>query len=96
VITVIHVEMVEANRERLWRYEKRTTIPLVGLAGPPPAGTVEQRVELDVTVTASTLPASAQAFRIHYRDSSGDQRSTVSNVSLRMCGGEVSDNCVPS
>lgn len=67
----------------------------VGLTGPPPAGTTEQWVEVDVTVTAPTLPASAQAFRIQYRDALGHERSTVSNVSLAMCGGKVGDACQP-
>jgi hypothetical protein len=65
------------------------------LQGPPPAGTEERRVEVDVSVIATTLPASSQAFRILYRDASGDERSTLSNIALTMCGGKVVDPCVP-
>jgi hypothetical protein len=56
-------------------------------------GTVEQRVELDVTLTAPTIPASARAFRIHYVDASGAERFTISPIAITMCAGKIGDDC---
>jgi len=65
----------------------------VGLDGPAPAGTMEKRVELDVTLTAPTIPASARAFRIYYVDASGAERFTISPITITMCAGKVGDDC---
>ena len=65
----------------------------VGLEGPPPAGTTEERVELVVTVTASAIPASAQALMIRFTDQSGDERSATSGFAVNLCSGQVGDPC---
>lgn len=65
----------------------------VGLDGPPPSGAVDERVELVVTVTATTVPAGAEALRIRYTDASGDERSTTSAFGIYMCPGEIGDAC---
>lgn len=63
-----------------------------GLDGPPPAGTSDQRVELDLTLSAPHLPARADAVRIWYRVD-GQDRSTLSPVAFALCAGKIGDSC---
>jgi hypothetical protein len=65
----------------------------VGLSGGPPPGTADERVELDITLTANKLPATTDGLVIHYQ-AGGRAGTAESSVTFALCAGSL-DTCRP-
>ena len=66
----------------------------VGLSGDAPPGTLEARVELDITLVGVTLPAAAEGLLIHY-ESGGRASTDGSPFSFALCAGTALSRCAP-